>query len=101
MPLYLVRRTNPFGAEADLDAAMFRTLVCTKAFPGLRWIRTYHTPGGERAYCVYEANSRDDVHRYSRAANVPYDEIIEVGELTRELYWTPEIEQARVPALAS
>ncbi|MEX0783274.1 MAG: nickel-binding protein [Dehalococcoidia bacterium] len=97
--MFLVRRTNPFGTAAELDAAIFRALVCTKAFPGMKWIRTYYTPGVKAAYCVYEAKSADDIAAYSRLANAPYDEIVEVGELTRDAYWTPEVERERAPLL--
>lgn len=79
---------------------MFRALMCAKAFPGLKWIRTYHTAGVKTAYCVYRAHSADDVRAYSRLANIAFDEVMEVAELTEETYWTPEVEDERVPALA-
>ena len=109
MPLFLVRRTNPFATATDLDAAMFRGLICSKAFPGLKWIRTYYTDGVSTAWCVYEANTLQDVAEYSRRASLAYDEIVEIAELTQESYWTPrrrEIvhgvdSEERVPALAS
>lgn len=101
MPLFLVRRTKPFDSAVDFDAAMFRALVCTQAFPGLKWIRSYTTEAVQTSYCVYEANSADDIRAYSRMASIPYDEILEVGELTREAYWTPALNDGRPPALAS
>ena len=109
MPLFLVRRTNPYAKPTDLDAAMFRGLICSKEFPGLKWLRTYHTDGMTSAWCVYEANSIDDVAEYSNRASLDYDEIVEIAELTHESYWTPRKSEMtdgvdteeRIPALAS
>src|SRR5688572_13063656 len=78
LPLFLVRRTNPYAKPTDLDAAMFRGLICSKEFPGLKWLRTYHTDGMTSAWCVYEANSIDDVAEYSNRASLDYDEIVEI-----------------------
>jgi hypothetical protein len=97
LALFLVPRTEPFAGESDLDAAMFRALLCAQSFPGFKWIRTYYTEDSKKAFCVYEANSADDVRAYSRLANIPYDAVIEVEELTRETYWTPAFEDAATP----
>ena len=100
MPIFLVPRSDPFGTATDLDAAMFRALICSKAIPGLTWIRTYHTPGVKTAWCVYEANCAEDIATYSRLADIAYDDIIEVGELTQEAYWSPEPQEERELSLA-
>ncbi len=108
MSLFLVRRTNPFATATDLDAAMFRGLICSKEFPGLKWLRTYYTEGVTTSWCVYEAASLQDVAEYSKRASLQYDEIVQIAELTDESYWTPQRRELaheanaeeRVPALA-
>jgi hypothetical protein len=94
--MFLVPRSDPFSSVTDLDAAMFRALVCSNSIAGLKWIRTYYTPGVKTSWCVFEANSAEDIAAYSRLANIPYDDIIEVAEITRDAYWSPEPEEDRV-----
>ena len=101
MPLYLVRRTDPFRTQVDIDAAIFRSLTCAGAFPGLTWVRSFYNPEHKQSLCIYEAECEDDIKRHSKLASVPYDSILEVGELTPDQFWSSAAAVPLEPALAS
>ena len=101
LPLYLVRRTDPFRTELDIDAAIFRSLTCAGAFPGLTWVRSFYNAERKQSLCIYEANCEDDIKRHSQLASVPYDSIFEVGELTPDQFWSSPADVPFEAALAS
>ncbi|HEX6031547.1 MAG TPA: nickel-binding protein [Tepidiformaceae bacterium] len=99
MPLFVIRRRLEGHSESELDAAMFRSLVCTNAFSDMRWVRTFWNAEREESLCVYDAACMDDLREFTQMANIPCDEIWEVAELTPEVYWASHANPA--PAIAS
>jgi hypothetical protein len=87
VPLFLVRRTDPFAQATDFDAALFRSLAWARAFPGLEWIRSFYDEDTGDTFCIYEARSAEDVRRHSDGAHIPYDSIAAVSELRPDSYW--------------
>ena len=99
MALFMIRRQLAGYTEDELDAAMFRSMVCVKAFPGMRWVRSYGNEKSEESMCLYEAQSLEDVWAFTRMAHVQVDDIWEVSEVNPDVYWSGREE--REPALAS
>jgi hypothetical protein len=94
----MIRRRMEGHSESALDAAMFRSLVCTNAFPEMRWVRTFWSAEREESLCVYEAASMEDLRELTQMAHLPCEDIWDVTELTPELYWAAHKDQE--PALA-
>jgi hypothetical protein len=86
MPLYRVRRNVGDLAEAELDAASFRAILCGAEFPGLRWHQSYLDKEGGWIDCIYEARSPEDIREHARISRIPCDEIREVTEIRPETY---------------
>ncbi len=92
MAVYLVKRDLGQATQEDVDAAFIRALSCVSNYNDLRWVTSYW---GERAgvvYCVYEAQSEQQIIDHSAQSRIPCDGITEVQVVNPQEYG------AQVPA---
>ena len=77
MPLYMIERT--FADQLDLTSHDVEQIEEINADEGVRWLFSFLSADRRRTYCLYEAPSPDAILAAARRANVPADEIVEVG----------------------
>jgi hypothetical protein len=75
---YLVERTFPPGALADLDAATKKKVNATNASVGVRWVMSYANADETKTFCVYEGPSEVAVRKAAELNKLPVDSITEV-----------------------
>jgi hypothetical protein len=100
MALYLIKRNVPGASSAEIDAAAFRAMACAYSFPGLRWIHSYWDPKGGATYCIYEAESREQIEDHARRARIPCDEVMPVNYMTPSEYAGGQEEPQRLEPTA-
>ncbi len=84
MPLYLIERD--FAEELDLDDETKRLIDAYNLEHELTWLTSFLSADKKKTYCLYEAPSADHIREAALRANVPADVIIEVGDLTPEMF---------------
>ena len=84
MKLYGILRRNGWASPDDLQAAAARsTEEGDKDDSGVRWIRSYvlsEESGELGTFCVYEADSPEEIRAHADAADLPVDEIVPVAD---------------------
>ena len=83
MPLYMIERS--FADQLDLTSDDVALIDDINAGEGVRWLFSFLSADRRRTYCLYEAPSPDAILEAARRANVPADEVVEVGPATLEL----------------
>ena len=83
MPLYVIERT--FAEQLELTDDDVRLIEEINADEGVRWLFSFLSADRRRTYCLYEAPSPDAIVAAAQRANVPADEIVEVGAAATEL----------------
>ena len=86
MALYLIRRNLGHAAQGDLDAASIRALSCLYNYQGLRWLTSYWNEASGQIYCLYDAQSEEQIVAHSAQSRIPCDEIIPVQQVDPEEY---------------
>ncbi|HEU0075452.1 MAG TPA: nickel-binding protein [Dehalococcoidia bacterium] len=84
MSLFLIRRDVPTASEEDIRAGILRAVSCAFNFEGMRWVTSYWDRENERAYCVYEAQSAEQLRDHAERARVPCDEVLAVDCISPE-----------------
>ena len=79
MALFLIRRDVRGSNQEDIDAGTWRAVSCAYNFDGLKWINSYWDVEGQRVFCVYEAESAEQIRMHSRLARISCEEVIPVG----------------------
>ena len=77
MPLYMIERT--FAEDLDVSSED------VNADEGTRWLFSFLSADRRRTYCLYEAPSPEAIRAAAKRADIPADEIVEVGPATLEL----------------
>jgi hypothetical protein len=77
MPLYIIERN--FADDLDLSGEDVRLIDEINAGEDVRWLYSFLSADRRRTYCLYEAPSPEAIREAARKANVPADEIVEVG----------------------
>ena len=77
MPLYMIERN--FAEQLDLTDDDVELIDEINADEGVRWLFSFLSADRRRTYCLYEAPSREAIVAAARRANVPADEVVEVG----------------------
>jgi sporulation protein YlmC with PRC-barrel domain len=84
MELYGIIRRKGWETPQDLEEAAARsTAEGDKEGSGVRWIRSYviaEESGEVGTFCVYEADSPDAIREHAKAADLPVDEIVKIGD---------------------
>jgi Protein of unknown function (DUF4242) len=83
MPVYVIERN--FALELDLSSEDVQLIDEINADEGVRWLFSFLSADRRRTYCLYEAPSPDAIVAAARRANVPVDEVVEVGTAAPEL----------------
>src|SRR4051794_22578301 len=83
MPLYVIERN--FAVELDLTGEDVKIIDEINADEDVRWLFSFLSADRRRTYCLYEAPSPDAIIVAAKRANVPVDEVVEVGPATTEL----------------
>ncbi len=86
MALYLIRRNLGHATQGDLDAASIRALSCLYNYEGLRWLTSYWNEATGQIYCVYEAQTEQQIIEHSAQSRIPCDEITPVEQVNPEEY---------------
>jgi hypothetical protein len=82
MPVYMIERT--FAEQLDLTNDDVKLIEEVNADEGVRWLFSFLSADRRRTYCLYEAPSPDAIMAAARRANVPADQIVEVGPAVPE-----------------
>jgi hypothetical protein len=82
MPVYMIERT--FADQLDLTNDDVKLIEEVNAEEGVRWLFSFLSADRRRTYCLYEAPSPDAIMAAARRANVPADQIVEVGPAVPE-----------------
>ena len=74
-----------YAEELDITGDAVRLIEEVNADEGVRWLFSFLSADRRRTYCLYEAPSPDAILAAAHRANVPADEIVEVGPAAVEL----------------
>jgi hypothetical protein len=80
MPLYMIERG--FAEQLELSEEDVRLIEDINGDEGVRWLFSFLSADRRRTYCLYEAPSPEAILAAARRADVPADEIVEVGAAT-------------------
>ena len=83
MPLYVIERN--FALDLDLSSDDVQLIDEINADEGVRWLFSFLSADRRRTYCLYEAPSADAIRAAAKRADVPADEVVEVGTAAPEL----------------
>jgi Nickel responsive protein SCO4226-like len=83
MPFYMIERN--FAEELDVSNEDVKLIDEINAGEDVRWLFSFLSADRRRTYCLYEAPSEDAIRAAAVRANVPVDEVVEVGPASREL----------------
>jgi hypothetical protein len=83
MPLYVIERT--FADQLDLSSDDVKLIDEINDDEGVRWVFSFLSADRRRTYCLYEAPTPDAIRVAAERANVPVDEIVEVGPASLDL----------------
>jgi hypothetical protein len=80
MPLYMIERS--FAEQLDLSDEDIELIEEVNGDEGVRWLFSFLSADRRRTYCLYEAPSPEAIRAAARRADVPVDEVVEVGPAT-------------------
>jgi hypothetical protein len=83
MPLYMIERK--FADQLDLTGDDVELIEEINGDEGVRWVFSFLSADRRRTYCLYEAPSPEAIIAAARRAEIPADEIVEVGAAAPEL----------------
>lgn len=84
MPLFMIERNFAEQLEVNRDDALKIAQINDDV--GVQWLFSFLSADKKKTYCLYEAPSADEIREAARRANIPADEIVEVGELRPEMF---------------
>jgi hypothetical protein len=85
MALFLIERS--FAEALSPNAADIKALGEVNAAVGVRWLYSFLSADRRKTYCLYEAETAEEIREAARRAGLPVDEIIELsGELRPEAF---------------
>jgi hypothetical protein len=84
MPLFMIERNFAEQLEVNRDDQL--KVAQINADVGVQWLFSFLRADKKKTYCLYEAPSADAIREAARRANIPADEIVEVGELRPEMF---------------
>lgn len=83
MALYVIERS--FADQLDLTDDDVKLIDELNVDEGVRWLFSFLSADRRRTYCLYEAPSPEAIRAAARKADIPVDEIVEVGPATPQL----------------
>jgi len=83
MPLFMIERN--FAAVFNASAGDLKAVVDINTVAGVKWLYSFLSADKRKTYCLYEAESGDDIREAARRAGLPADIVVELaGELRPE-----------------
>lgn len=79
MPVFLVERN--FAEQLEVSPETAATVKNINDDIGVQWLISFLSADKKKTYCLYEATSAEAIREAAKAAGLPADVIIEVGEL--------------------
>ncbi len=79
MPVFLVERN--FAEKLEVDANGAAAVNKINEDLGVSWLISFLSADKKKTYCLYEATSVEAIRDAAKAAGLPADVVIEVGEL--------------------
>jgi biotin synthase-related radical SAM superfamily protein len=83
MALYMIERG--FADQLDLTGDDVELIEEINSDESVRWLFSFLSADRRRTYCLYEAPSPDAIRAAARRADIPADEIVEVGPAAPQL----------------
>jgi uncharacterized protein DUF4242 len=83
MPFFIIERE--FAEQLDLSSDDVKHIDEINADEGVHWVFSFLSADRRRTYCLYEAPSPEAIIAAAQRADVPADEIVEVGAASPEL----------------
>lgn len=80
MPLYMIERG--FAEQLEMSEEDVRLIEEINGDEEVRWLFSFLSADRRRTYCLYEAPSPEAILAAARRADIPADEIVEVGPAT-------------------
>lgn len=77
MALYMIERA--FAEQLDLSGEDIELIEEINGDESVRWLFSFLSADRRRSYCLYEAPSPEAIQAAARRADIPADEIVEVG----------------------
>jgi hypothetical protein len=77
MALYMIERA--FADQLDLSGEDVELIEEINGDESVRWLFSFLSADRRRSYCLYEAPSPEAIQAAARRADIPADEIVEVG----------------------
>ena len=74
-----------FAEDLDVTSDDVKLIDEINADEGVRWLFSFLSADRRRTYCLYEAPSPEAIRAAAVRANVPVDEVVEVGPASLEL----------------
>ncbi len=88
MAYFAVERKLPGITSEALKGAGLRAKTCADDMvqegSDVRWLRSFFIPSQEQTFCVFEAPNVNVVRELNERAQIPFNSISEVHELTPE-----------------
>lgn len=79
MPVFLVERNFAEQLEVSADGAAAINKINEDL--GVQWLISFLSADKKKTYCLYEASSVEAIREAAKAAGLPADVVVEVGEL--------------------
>ena len=76
MPIYMIERK--FAERLDLSPEDIESVKAINDEVGVEWLYSFLSADRMRTYCLYQANSAEDILRAAERAGIPANEIVEV-----------------------
>ena len=84
MPKFLIERN--FAEELEFTKEGVVEVDRINDDEGIKWLFSFLSADKKKTYCLYEAPNADAIRRAAKRANIPADVVIEVGEVTPEMF---------------
>jgi uncharacterized protein DUF4242 len=84
MPRFLIERN--FAEAIEVTKERTDRVRKINDEEGIRWLFSFLSPDKRKTYCLYEAPNSEAIRIAARRLNVPADVIIEVSEVSPEMF---------------
>ena len=78
MPRFMVTRTLPPLTSEQLES-VGKSVVGACDQLGMQWIRSHVTADGQHSFCEFEAPSAEACREHAKLAELPVDDVIQIG----------------------
>jgi hypothetical protein len=84
MPRFIIERN--FAEAIELTKEDVDNVRVINDDEGVRWLFSFLSADKKKSYCLYEAPNAEAIRVAARRANIPADAVIEVSDLTPEMF---------------